>query len=55
MEVKYNNKWHDVLDTREFFGSTFYAIEIPTIALDFRFKEIGFVWLKWTCDVTFLK
>lgn len=28
---------------------------IPTIALDFRFKEIGFVWLKWTCDVTFLK
>ena len=28
---------------------------IPTIALDFRFKEIGFVWLKWTCNVTFLK
>lgn len=27
MEVKYNNKWYDVLDTREFFGSTFYAIE----------------------------
>lgn len=27
MKVKYNNKWHDVLDTREYFGSTFYAIE----------------------------
>lgn len=27
MKVKYNNKWYDVLDTREFFDSTFYAIE----------------------------
>ena len=28
---------------------------IPTISLDFRFKEIGFTWLKWTCDVNFRK
>lgn len=27
MKVKYNNKWHNVLDTREYLGSTFYAIE----------------------------
>jgi len=27
MKVKYKNRWYDVLDTREYFGSTFYAIQ----------------------------
>ena len=27
MKVKYANKWYKVLDRREFFGRTFYAIE----------------------------
>ena len=26
---------------------------IPTISLDFRFKQIGFTWLKWTYDFCF--
>lgn len=28
---------------------------IPTVSLDFRFKRIGFTWLKWTCDISFGK
>lgn len=27
MKVKFANKWYDVLDTRTYFGMTFYAIE----------------------------
>lgn len=26
MKVKYDNKWYDVLDTRKYFGTIFYAI-----------------------------
>lgn len=28
---------------------------IPTVSLDFRFKGIGFTWLKWTCDISLEK
>lgn len=27
MKVKYHNKWYDVLVSRTYFGSTFYAVE----------------------------
>lgn len=26
---------------------------IPTISLDFRFKQIGITWLNWTFDIRF--
>lgn len=26
---------------------------IPTIILDFRFRGIGFVWIKWYIDIRF--
>lgn len=27
MKIKYANRWYQVLDTRNYFGVTFYAIE----------------------------
>lgn len=27
MKIKFANRWYDVLDTREYYGKTFYAIE----------------------------
>ncbi len=39
MKIKYKNRWYDVLDTREYLGSTFYAIEGKTSRIE---------WLKDT-------
>jgi hypothetical protein len=34
MKVKYKNRWYDVLDTRDYFGSTFYAIQGKTSRIE---------------------
>ena len=35
------------------FGTLDVWVLIPTISLDFRFKKVGFVWLKWCMDILF--
>lgn len=35
------------------FGQLDVWVIIPTITLDFHFKGIGFVWLKWCVDIRF--